>query len=207
MKLRGLWILVLTLIMFIFCGCKSSTSPDTALPPTGKADLNTPSDELEDNGKEKLLDMALKTSGKKLSDDERGVVMRMLSLNKADLIKGLGVWVELLDGRYPSSLEPEKTIPESDALLKAKYDEGLIDEEQAKHKGQDVFFASVYYNRLVRRKKDPAYYGDTVTVEDSDKVLIRWKISDDQYRVIFGDLTTKNVAAGQLAELEELSLE
>ncbi|MHC4457476.1 MAG: hypothetical protein ACYS0I_10365 [Planctomycetota bacterium] len=207
MQLRGLWILVLTLITFIFCGCKSRTSPDTALPTKGKVDLNTSSDELAENDKEEVLDIALKMSGQELSGDERSLVMRMLSLNEAELVKGLGVWVELLDGRYPSSLEPERTIPEVDALLKAKYDGGLIDEEQAKQKGHDVFFASAYYSKLLREKKDPAYYGDTVTVEDSDKMLMRWRISDGQYRVVFGDLSRKNVSAEQLAELEKESLE
>jgi hypothetical protein len=35
-----------------------------------------------------------------------------------------------------------------------------------------------------------------------EAVLLRWKISDDQYRVIFGDLSAMNVTAEQLAELE-----
>jgi hypothetical protein len=36
-----------------------------------------------------------------------------------------------------------------------------------------------------------------------EAVLLRWKISDDQYRVIFGDLSTMDVTAEQLAELEK----
>jgi len=36
---------------------------------------------------------------------------------------------------------------------------------------------------------------------------MRWKISDDQYRVIFGDLTIENVSAEALAELESVQLE
>jgi len=31
---------------------------------------------------------------------------------------------------------------------------------------------------------------------------MRWKVSDGLYRVIFGDLTTENVTAEQLGELE-----
>jgi outer membrane lipoprotein-sorting protein len=62
-----------------------------------------------------------------------------------------------------------------------------------------------FYMQLVQQGKDPAYYGDKVTAEDADAVLLRWKISDTKYRVIFGDLTTENVTVEQLAELEKAS--
>ena len=64
----------------------------------------------------------------------------------------------------------------------------------------------MFYMMLEQGKKEPAYYGDTVTVQDAEKVLLRWKISDDQYRVIFGDLSTLDVSADELAELEKSSL-
>lgn len=205
MKLRNRrWVLVLTSVTFIFCSCNSDTTPDTALPPAGNVDPNTPTNEHSDNGKEKLLDMALKVSGKKLSAKERGAVMRMLNLNEKDVIKGLGVWVELSDGQYPSSLDLKIMLKQIDRLLKAKYDRGEISRKQADQKGEDVFFAGAYYNKLVREKKDVAYYGDKVTVEDSDKVLMRWKTSNGRYRVIFGDLSRKTVTVEKLAELERM---
>jgi len=43
----------------------------------------------------------------------------------------------------------------------------------------------------------------TVTPKDADKVLLRWKVSDNEYRVIFGDLRAKTVTAEQLTELEK----
>ena len=63
--------------------------------------------------------------------------------------------------------------------------------------------ACMFYAQLVKEDKDPAYYGDSVLPGDADRVLMRWKISDDQYRVIFGDLTAETVSAQQLAELEK----
>ena len=56
--------------------------------------------------------------------------------------------------------------------------------------------------KLTRRKKEPAYYGDTVTVSDSDKVLVRWKISKSRYRVIYGSLKAETVTKEKLDELE-----
>jgi hypothetical protein len=59
----------------------------------------------------------------------------------------------------------------------------------------------------LRQDKDTAYFGDTVTAKDSDAVLMRWEISDGRYRVIFGDLSTKDISADQLAELEGASFQ
>jgi len=58
--------------------------------------------------------------------------------------------------------------------------------------------------RLQWDKKDRAYYGKTVTPKDADKVLVRWKVSDKEYRVIFGDLHAQTVTAEKLAELEKV---
>jgi hypothetical protein len=55
---------------------------------------------------------------------------------------------------------------------------------------------------LVQEKKGPVYYGESVTPADADKMLLRWKVSDSEYRVIFGDLHAETVTPAKLAELE-----
>jgi hypothetical protein len=62
---------------------------------------------------------------------------------------------------------------------------------------------AIFYRYLTEQKKNPAYYGNKVTAKDSNLVLMRWKITDSQYRVIFGDLTAKDVSIEKLAELEK----
>ena len=59
-----------------------------------------------------------------------------------------------------------------------------------------------FYGQLVKEEKDVAYHGKIVTTKDMDMPLMRWKISDDEYRVIFGDLSIKDVNVEELAELE-----
>jgi tetratricopeptide (TPR) repeat protein len=51
------------------------------------------------------------------------------------------------------------------------------------------------------------YYGETIGPDDADAVLMRWKISDGLYRVVFGDLLTSDVTAEDLAKLEKLSID
>ncbi|MHC4566039.1 MAG: hypothetical protein ACYTE3_09805 [Planctomycetota bacterium] len=150
--------------------------------------------------RDKLLDTALEISGAKLPPDKRGMVGRMLSLNEKDLVKGLGVFVDLSEGRYPSKLDAKTTIQESDGLGKNR----KMSKDERKAKAQDIFFASAYHDKLVREKKDVAYYGDKITIEDPDKVLMRWKLSKDKYRVIFGNLTRKSVTVEKLVEFEKL---
>ena len=60
----------------------------------------------------------------------------------------------------------------------------------------------LFHMTLVQEKKEPAYYGESVTPADTDKVLLRWKVSDSEYRVIYGDLHAETVTAKKLAELE-----
>jgi hypothetical protein len=47
-----------------------------------------------------------------------------------------------------------------------------------------------------------AYNGNTVGPKDKDKVLLRWKLDDGRYEVIFGDLRAETVAADRLCTLE-----
>jgi len=60
-----------------------------------------------------------------------------------------------------------------------------------------------FHARLVHEGKDPSYYGKVVTPDGTDQVLMRWKVSDIEYRVIFGDLHTETVSPEVLAELEK----
>ena len=60
-----------------------------------------------------------------------------------------------------------------------------------------------FYMMLVADKKEPVYYGESVGPDDADKVLLKWKVSDDHYRVIFGDLTAEDLTADQWNELQK----
>jgi outer membrane lipoprotein-sorting protein len=172
--------------------------------------LETPSDEEIDQNAKEALETAIQL-GADIPKDKRPIVLRMLSLNEKDIIRGFAVWLELLDGKYPNSLEAEAAIKQSEPLLMAKYyDAGQVikgEEKELKEKTYDLFFASAFYDKLILEKKDVVYYGDNLTVEDSDKILVRWKTSKNRYRVIFGDLTRKTVTAEELSELENQPIE
>lgn len=197
MRSRYYCILIPAFITLVFYGCKSGSIQNETLQPADDVEVKSHAQD----EKEKMLDTALKMSGKKITAKERNAALRMLNLNEDDLINGLNVFAELSDGRYPSRLDTKTTLKETDELGAEKFRD--MSEYERKQKVQDIFFASAYYDKLQRQKKDVEYYGDKVTAKDNDKILIRWKIKKNKYHVVFGDLTTSDFAAEELAELEK----
>lgn len=54
---------------------------------------------------------------------------------------------------------------------------------------------SAFYRKLANEKREPEYFGATVKPGDAEGVLLRWKLDDGQYRVIYGDLRVETVHA------------
>jgi hypothetical protein len=129
--------------------------------------------------------------------------------NEETAIQGLKQCVELL-GNYPerialSYLWSEVEKSDTPAALRLKEEiKGLtgFDRDQKKMDAlKPMRFLNKFY--LGPASKDSAYYGETVTPKDADKVLMRWKVSDNEYRVIYGDLHAETVTPEKLAELEK----
>ncbi|MBW7991656.1 MAG: hypothetical protein FVQ84_16805 [Planctomycetes bacterium] len=124
------------------------------------------------------------------------------------VIKGLRGFAEITEGKYPTNLDLMTTGKElREAFIALRQKQGKSLEEKPTQEEMENMLpiqgACLFYGKLVKEDKDVAYYGDTVTAHDVEKVLMRWKISDQQYRVIFGDLSTLDVSYDELAQLEK----
>ena len=116
------------------------------------------------------------------------------------LIDGLKYFAQINDGKYPAKLSIRDVVGEIGKIYGAKSADPSfkIDDAQV----STLKYGAQYFQTLQSDGKNPVYYGPTVTANDANKVLLRWKLSDGQYRVIMGDLQIKDVDAEQLAKLE-----
>ncbi|MBN1360514.1 MAG: hypothetical protein JW993_07980 [Sedimentisphaerales bacterium] len=143
-----------------------------------------------------------------------GGTLKMPAMNEETAIRGLGLCVELT-GRYPEKLDMMSLMSQmrgtengENPLLKQLQEENKdLTQDERVRKLVDMMMPiqaiGTFHAMLVAEKKDPAYYGEFVTPEDADQVLMRWKVSDSEYRVIFGNLHVETVDAATLAELEK----
>jgi outer membrane lipoprotein-sorting protein len=130
------------------------------------------------------------------------------ALNEEAAIEGLSVYAGLA-GDYPDNLGGIAFMKQLEELMNRQASGPVKDLPPAekarilKDIGIPIAGLCSFYETLVQDKKDPAYYGKIVTPQDADKVLMRWKVSDNEYRVIFGDLRAETVTKEKLAELEK----
>jgi outer membrane lipoprotein-sorting protein len=128
--------------------------------------------------------------------------------NEENAVKGLRLYDDLV-GKYPVSLDMkmmDEAFKEEVSKLIGWDDsyKGLSEDEKTKitSKWMTLGAPLLFYEELVDDNKDPAYYGETVRPDDTNKVLLRWKLDDGQYHVIFGDLHADTVTADVMKELE-----
>ncbi|MBE0565555.1 MAG: hypothetical protein IH621_06355, partial [Krumholzibacteria bacterium] len=108
----------------------------------------------------------------------------------------------LTGGRYPSALSLVTAIAEAEAELDRRHDRY---DEAAGRDLEDLMAirdACFFFRELETAGRDAAYHGGEVTIRDFGRILMRWRLDDGRYRVVWGDLRVETVATGRLAELE-----
>jgi outer membrane lipoprotein-sorting protein len=153
--------------------------------------------------------------------------LKMPEMNEQAAIEGLRFLIELF-GKYPKKIDYINLMQEfgnlmqefvklndnqspaaeqKRELMRRKFKKPQSEEEketQVIDMMRPIQSLGLFYMTLIQDKKEPVYYGESVGPADGDKVLLRWKVSDGQYRVIYGNLTTADITAEQLTELEVL---
>jgi hypothetical protein len=117
-----------------------------------------------------------------------------LRINKlaaaASIIITMILLANLLDGRAPTG----EGIYQDGKML-VKYLLGAAAEK-------NTVAVRSRYERLLQKGEDVVYYGDSIDAQDSDAILMHWKLSDDKYNVIFADFREEIVTAEQLIQLQ-----
>jgi len=135
--------------------------------------------------------------------------MKMPEMTEEAAIEGLKIFGDLC-GHYPKQANMMDLMQEISAVLveqasKERPGDMTDTERVTKTMGtmRPIQSLGMFYMALVQDKKEPVYYGETVGPEDVGAVLMRWKSAENEYRVIFGDLSVGTVTGEQLAELEK----
>jgi len=114
-----------------------------------------------------------------------------------DLVECLRIWAELLlDGNFPEKIgmtEFTKMLPQ----VEAKLAESIASAEEGTQKGMSLGKGMLFHMSIL--DQDSHYAGSGVKVGEADKAVF-WYLPDgaDTYRVIYGDLSVKDVAAENL---------
>ncbi len=142
------------------------------------------------------------------------------SMSEEAAIEGLKFFAEIT-GKYPKKIDLMSLMQEFQTLKDRKdlteagqrLDEemGLLTMEERSKKIMDLMrpvqSLGMFCMTLVQDKKEPVYYGRSVGPDDIEAVLMRWKVDEGRFRVIFGDLSALDVSAEELAELEKASID
>jgi len=129
------------------------------------------------------------------------------AFKEENAIKGLRIFTSLA-GEYPDNLDAVTLNKKARKLIGFDIDslDDLADDEKTKLTSElmSIMGPAFFYEKLVKDEKDPAYYGQMVGPGDINKVLLRWKLDNGQYRVIYGDLRAETVSPERLADLENI---
>ncbi|MHC4175168.1 MAG: hypothetical protein ACYST5_19840 [Planctomycetota bacterium] len=134
--------------------------------------------------------------------------LQLPKMNEEGAIEGLRFFAEN-SGKYPKKLDMMNLMKELSSLkaLDDRTDTGIKSDEGNLQRTVETMRPAqslmMFYMTLVQEKKEPVYYGESVGPDDAKEVLLRWKVSEGQYRVIFGDLSTLDVTAEVLAKFEK----
>lgn len=146
--------------------------------------------------------------------------IKMLEMNDQAAIKGLEVYKEFF-GRYPEKIDLMSLMksltnvgdPNTELgkklleKIKRKMETVGLDPIKLQESLMQTFVVPVqslamFHTTLLQDEKDPVYYGDQVMPEDTDAVLMRWKLDNGKYKVIFCDLSTVEMDYEDLIKIE-----
>jgi len=116
-----------------------------------------------------------------------------------DFVESLRVWARVLgDGTFPEAIGTESAMKEV-PMLGQKIGKLNLSEEQATQMGMAFGKGILFHQMIDTRGDDWHYAGAGVKLGDAEKAIFWYQPKGSQtYRVIYGDLSVKDVAAEEM---------
>jgi hypothetical protein len=118
-----------------------------------------------------------------------------------DFVESLRVWAKVLgDGTFPDAIGTENAMKEM-PMLGQKVNAMNLSEEQATKVGMAFGKGMLFHQIIDKRGDDWKYVGAGVKLGDASKAVFWYRPEGSQtYRVIYGDLTVKDVTSEDLPQ-------
>jgi hypothetical protein len=121
------------------------------------------------------------------------------------ITEALRLYAELSGGHYPRVTMIYGDVTSDQMRRMAGFEGQPTPDQRRDKKFKKIRRAGVglaTINCILRDNPDAAYHGRTVGPNDKDKVLLRWKLDNGRFQVIYGDLRSETVTAQRVQELE-----
>lgn len=117
------------------------------------------------------------------------------TLSVMELMQGMGKYQAQIALAHPEWKELGKKLEAGSAEYQQQMVQMIIQEMMP------IQALGMFYAKLISDQKDPVY-DNQVTPGDSGAILLRWKLDENTYKVIYGDLTTGEVPMNQLPQIQ-----
>ena len=96
--------------------------------------------------------------------------------------------------RIPEDLDEAERKKAREKIQRAHAKRAAIGAQRVtREASQKAVAIAGFYQNLANEQREPEYFGATVKPGDSAAVLLKWKLDDGRYRVIYGDLRAETV--------------
>ena len=122
-----------------------------------------------------------------------------------EMSEALKLYAELSGGHYPRGKMVYGDVTRDEMRRMAGFKGQPTPDELREEKYVKILNATrglATISGILRDNSDAAYFGRTVGPQDKDKVLLRWKLADGRFHVMYGDLRGETVTAARLRTLE-----
>jgi hypothetical protein len=112
-----------------------------------------------------------------------------------DLVEALRLWVYVLDGVFPKDFSTQAHM---DDVPKIRKKASQLSDEQNMENGMKMIRGFIFY-KFLKDENDWHYVGKGVKLGDAESPVCWYRPeSSETYRVIYGDLSVKDVAPENL---------
>ena len=143
-----------------------------------------------------------------LADDIKTHIPSRLAAHRKGM-HTINIIVDLRVGKVAAAIAVVVTLVLLGGLLGGRNSDGILNDSKllARHllgsgnKGDRSTVESML-DHLAGKGTDVVSYDNVLTRQDSNSILMHWKLSDDKYQIVFRDYRVKEISASELIKLQ-----